>query len=141
LGEEGSFARLRAAVTICAPIDLVRTAHHMTKPRNWLYHNYILNGMRAEALGEGARVTDGEREAIRTARSVFEFDDCFMAPRHGFLGAEDYYSLCAPLNFMPEIRVPTMVLAACDDPWIPIEHYKAFKWADNAWLLPVMPST
>ena len=78
---------------------------------------------------------------MRSARSVTDYDDRFISPRYGFRGAEDYYSLCAPLNFMPEIRVPTMVLAACDDPWIPIEHYRAFKWSDNPWLLPVMPST
>jgi len=43
------------------------------------------------------------------------------------------------MHFMPEIRVPTMVLAACDDPWIPIEHYRELKWSANPWLLPVMP--
>src|SRR3954470_5287607 len=57
LGEEGSFSSLRAAATICAPIDLVRNARHMLRPRNWFYHNFILNGMKAEALGEGARVS------------------------------------------------------------------------------------
>ena len=141
LGEEGSFSPLRAAVTICSPIDLVCTAKHMMRPRNWLYHNYILNGMKAEALAEGARISDAERAIVRSARSVTDYDDRFISPRYGFRDAKDYYSLCAPLNFMPEIRVPTMVLAACDDPWIPIEHYRAFKWSDNPWLLPVMPSS
>ena len=42
---------------------------------------------------------------------------------------------------MPEIRVPTMVLAAGDDPWIPVEHYRAFEWSSNPWLLPVIPPT
>jgi len=37
--------------------------------------------------------------------------------------------------------VPTMVLAACDDPWVPIEHYREVKWSDNQWLLPVLPDT
>jgi predicted alpha/beta-fold hydrolase len=141
LGEEGSFSSLRAAATICAPVDLVRNARHMTRPRNWFYHNFILNGLKAEALAEGARVSEAEREIIRSARSVLDFDDRFIAPRYGFRDAEDYYGLCSPLSFMPEIRVPTMVLAACDDPWIPIEHYREFKWDDNAWLLPLMPST
>jgi predicted alpha/beta-fold hydrolase len=141
LGEEGSFSALRAAATICAPIDLVRNARHMLKPRNWFYHNYILNGMKTEALAEGARISEAEREIIRSARSVLDFDDRFIAPRYGFRDAEDYYGLCSPLSFMPEIRVPTLVLAAGDDPWIPIEHYREFKWDDNSWLLPVMPST
>jgi hypothetical protein len=141
LGEEGSFSPLRAAATICAPIDLIRNARHMEKRRNWFYHNYLLNDMKAEALGEGARVSTEEREIIRAARSVFDFDDRFISPRHGFTGAEDYYTLCSPMYFMPEIRIPTLVVAACDDPWIPIEHYRTFKWSDNAWLLPVLPST
>lgn len=141
LGEEGAFSQLLAAATICSPIDLIGTARHMTRPRNWLYHNYILNGMKAEALADGARLSDEERAIVRSARSVMEYDDRFISPRYGFKGAEDYYGLCAPLNFMPEIRVPTLVLAACDDPWIPIEHYREFNWSDNPWLLPVMPST
>ena len=37
LGEEGSFSPLRAAATICAPIDLIRNARHMEKRRNWFY--------------------------------------------------------------------------------------------------------
>jgi len=56
---------------------------------------------------------------VRAARTVFDYDDCFISPRYGFRGALDYYALCAPTVFMPEIRVPTMVLAACDDPWDP----------------------
>jgi predicted alpha/beta-fold hydrolase len=141
LGEEGAFSPLRAAATICSPIDLLQTGRHMSRARNWLYNNYILSGMKAEALADGARTTEEERELIRTVRTVFEYDDLFISPRYGFRGAEDYYSLCAPLHFMPEIRVPTMMLAACDDPWIPIEHYREFKWSDNPWLLPVTPET
>ena len=141
LGEEGSFSPLRAAASICAPIDLLRTGRQMLRPRNWLYHGYILNGLKAETLAEGALLSDEEREIVCTARSVYEYDDRFISPRYGFRGAPDYYELCAPVHFMLEIRVPTMVLAACDDPWIPIEHYREFKWSDNPWLLPVMPET
>jgi hypothetical protein len=138
LGEEGSFSPLRAAVSVCAPIDLMGTGQHMMRPRNRLYHAYLLNAVKAESLGEGARVSDEERSIIRGARTVQEFDDRFISPRYGYRGVEDYYELCAPLRYMPEVRVPTMVLAACDDPWIPIEHYKSFKWRDNPWLLPVL---
>jgi predicted alpha/beta-fold hydrolase len=141
LGEEGSFASLRAAATICAPIDLLGTCQHMMTPRNWLYHRYILRAIKAEAMGDGVRMTEEERSILRAARSVWEYDDRFIAPRYGFNGAKDYYQLCAPAQFMPEIRVPTMVLAAGDDPWIPVEHYRAFNWSDNPWLLPVIPPT
>lgn len=141
LGEEGSFSSLRAAATICAPIDLLGTCRHMMTPRNWLYHRYMLREIKAEALGEGVRMSDAERAIVRAARSVWEFDDRFISPRYGFKGAGDYYQLCAPIEFMPEVRVPTMVLASGDDPWIPVEHYRGFKWSDNPWLLPVITPT
>ena len=120
LGEEGSFSPLRAAATICAPLDLKRTCEHMQRPRNWLYHNYILADIKKETLAEGGELSAEEREIVRSVRSVREYDDRFIAPRYGFRDADDYYELCAPLNYMPEIRVPTMVLAAADDPWIPV---------------------
>jgi predicted alpha/beta-fold hydrolase len=139
LGEEGSFSPLRAAATICAPIDLMKTCQHMLRPRNWLYHSYILNDLKKEALAPGGRVSAEERAVVCSARTVFEYDDRFISPRYGFRGADDYYELCAPLKYMPEIRVPTLVLAAGDDPWIPAEYYRDFNWMDNPWLLPLIP--
>ena len=138
LGEEGSFSSLRAAATICAPLDLAQTADHMMRPRNWLYHSYILNDLKKETLAEGGELSPEEREIVRSARSVRDYDDRFISPRYGFRGAGDYYDLCTPLAYMPEIRVPTMVVAACDDPWIPAEYYRKFNWTDNPALLSVM---
>jgi len=110
----------------------------MMRPRNWIYHAYILNGLKKEALAEGARMMEQEREIVRNTKTVFEYDERFISPRYGFRGAEDYYELCTPINYMPEIRVPTMVLAAGDDPWIPAEYYRDFDWSSNRWLLPVI---
>jgi predicted alpha/beta-fold hydrolase len=138
LGEEGSFAPLRAAATICAPLDLAKTCAHMLRPRNWLYHGYILNDVKRETLAEGGALSAEERRIVRTARTLREYDDRFISPRYGFRGAHDYYDLCTPLRYLPEIRVPTMVLAACDDPWIPAEYYRSFNWSDNPSLLSVM---
>jgi predicted alpha/beta-fold hydrolase len=139
LGEEGAFSPLLGAATICAPIDLLRTCRHMSRTRNWLYQAYLLNDMKAEALAPGALTSPEEQKIIRAARTVREYDDRFISPRYGFRGAEDYYELCSPLAFMPEIRVPTMVIASCDDPWIPVEYYREFNWADNPSLVPLMP--
>ena len=57
LGEEGSFSPLRAAATICAPLDLKRTCEHMQRPRNWLYHNYLLADIKKETLAEGGELS------------------------------------------------------------------------------------
>ena len=136
LGEEGSFSRLRAAATICAPLDLVQTYENMMKPRNYFYHSYLLADLKKEMLG--GRTSEEERQVVQAVRNVRELDENFICPRYGFRDADDYYGLCSPLNYMPEVRVPTLVLAACDDPWIPASYYRDFKWSDNPSLLSVM---
>ncbi len=138
LGEEGAFSPLRAAATVCAPLDLALTCEHMLKPRNFFYQNYILADLKKETLAPGGRLDAAERAAISAARSVREYDEKFIAPRYGYRGADDYYALCAPLHYLPEVRVPTLVLAAADDPWIPVASYRDFAWSENAALLLVL---
>ena len=62
--------------------------------------------MKVEATGEGAVVSTAERAAIMGARTVWDYDDVFIAPRYGFASAEDYYERCRPTRFMGGIRVP-----------------------------------
>ncbi|WP_421998183.1 YheT family hydrolase [Reyranella sp.] len=140
LGEEGASTPLRAAATVCAPIDLAATCLNMMRPRNRLYHRYILGQMKVEATGEGAIVSAAERAAILAAGTVWAYDDDFIAPRYGFASAEDYYDRCRPTRFMAAIRVPTLVLAALDDPWIPGPLYRSYDWAGNRSLTPLLPA-
>ena len=119
LGEEGAAAPLVAAASVSAPIDLSATCRSMLRGRNIVYHRHLLGQMKEEATGVGAALSATERAAILGSRTIWDYDDVFIAPRHGFAGAEDYYERCKPLGFMAGIRIPTLVLAAMDDPWIP----------------------
>ena len=138
LGEEGAFSPLRAAATVCAPLDLALTCEHMLKPRNFFYQNYILADLKKETLGVGGRLSAAERAVVQAARTVREYDEKFIAPRYRYRDADDYYALCSPLHYLPEVRVPTLVLASADDPWIPVESYRDFNWAGNSSLLLVL---
>src|SRR5580658_360427 len=119
LGERGGEAPVKAAVAVSAPLDLAVAARQMMRRRNVLYQGYLLRHMRAESLAPGAEVTAAERAAIREARSIWEFDHGFSAPRNGFGGAEDYYERNAARRYLDGIAVPTLVIHALDDPWIP----------------------
>ncbi|MGE0661299.1 MAG: YheT family hydrolase [Reyranellaceae bacterium] len=140
LGEEGTGSKLMAAATVSSPIDLSATCAHMQRPRNWAYHSYILANMKTEATGTGAGLTAAERAAILRSRSVWEYDEFFIGPRHGFAGAEDYYERNKPLRFLAGIRAPTLMISAADDPWIPVATYKEVDWAGNPALAPLLPS-
>ncbi len=106
--------------------------------RNGVYQRYLLWHMRRESLGDGAEVSAGERAAILSARSIWEFDDRFTAPRNGFTGVAEYYSRNASLRYLDTIAVPTLIIHALDDPWIPASTYLEYDWRSNANLVPLL---
>ena len=130
---------LHALVSVSAPLDLAQTVRRLTRPRNALYHRYMLQKVRAQTLAPGAELSDRERDAIRCARSLIELDDGFVAPRAGFRGAADYYESSSARHALGSIELPTLVIQALDDPWIPPQPYLAARQRAPScveWLLP-----
>jgi len=73
----------------------------------------------------------GAPAALARARSVRAFDDLLVAPRNGFGTAARYYAECSALRVMDRIQVPTLLIHAANDPWIPAEAYRAYNWTAN----------
>ena len=126
LADVGTKSRLGCALTVSAPIDLAAACRRMMRPRNRLYHAGLLRRMRQESL-EGAPPAD-LAAAARRARTVYAFDDSLVAPWNGFGTADRYYRACSALFRLGDIAVPTTLLHARDDPWIPAESYDAVRW-------------
>ncbi|MBM3534613.1 MAG: alpha/beta fold hydrolase [Alphaproteobacteria bacterium] len=134
LGEESS-SHVRAAASISAPIDLADAAATLTKPRNRLYQSWLLAKMREEACA--GPIDEAQRRAVASARTVIEFDHRYVAPRNGFASAADYYAKSSAAPFLPHIRIPTLLVHATNDPWIPIAPYKHVDWSGNPALTPL----
>jgi hypothetical protein len=98
----------------------------------------MLRGMKREALAGPAEISEAERAAVLSARSVWDFDDRFVGPRNGWAGARAYYAANSARGFLSEIRVPTLLVHALDDPWIPADAYTSFAWSENPKLVPVL---
>jgi len=116
---------IRGAATVSAPIEPAQAAQRFMEPRNAIYHYWLLRQMKRESAAPGALLSEAERAAIGTARTIYEFDDGFVAPRNGFDGADDYYARTAGARMASDITVPTLMLHARDDPWIPPAPYDA----------------
>ncbi|MDY0873056.1 YheT family hydrolase [Dongia rigui] len=128
LSEIGANADLLGAVTISAPIDLRATAHCITSKRNRLYHAHLIDGMRQER-GHDAK----------DIRTITEFDNRIVAPEAGYRDAQEYYADCSAAPRLGSIRVPTLVIHASDDPWIPVTCYGQVRWDDNPYLQLKLP--
>ena len=138
LAEEGESGGVRASAAVSAPLDLLEASRRLLEPRNAAYHLYLLARMKVESTTRPARLSAAERRSALTARTVFQFDDHFTAPRHGFACALDYYRRTMALNFLPGVTVPTLLIHADDDPWIPSGSYRAFDWGCNRRLTPLL---
>ena len=136
LGEVGQGAPIRAAVSVSAPIDLAATAAQMMRPRNRIYQYWLLARMRRESTAFAAALTPEQKRAAWSARTVYDFDDRFVAPRNGFGTAERYYNTCSAKPVLMGVSIPTLVIHSLDDPWIPAAMYRDVAWSRNVMLTP-----
>ena len=109
--------------TVSAPLRPVDAANRLKEPRNHLYQKSLLARMKVETLSPCAQLDADEQSAIHNAQSIYEFDDTFTAPRFGFRDAEDYYLQTGAARFVRQLVVPTLLIHARNDPWIPVAMY------------------
>lgn len=137
LADDADGLPVRAAASVSAPIDLAASARRIMAPRNRIYHRYLLRRMRRDWAD--AAMTDAERAALREVRSMYEFDDRLVAPRNGFGTADRYYDECSARRVLDRIAVPTLLVHAADDPWIPVAAYRSHDWRRNEHLTLAIP--
>mgnify|MGYP006203755529 CR=1 FL=1 len=122
LGERGAAAQavVDAAAAICAPLDLTLSGHALGEGFNRVYTRHFLATLRTKALAKCERHR-GRFDAARIAcaRSLAEFDDAYTAPAHGFAGVEDYWRRASARPWLGGIEVPTLLLNAANDPFVP----------------------
>src|SRR3546814_8301435 len=104
LAERANPFPVRAAGVVSVPIDLAMASRCLMRPRNALYHRWMLDRMKRDCLG--GDLSPAERIAVIDAATVYEFDDHFVAPRNGFAGADDYSAQCMALRFLDGVGVP-----------------------------------
>jgi predicted alpha/beta-fold hydrolase len=115
------------AMAISPPIDLERCSQSLLQGFNRVYDRYFVATLMRRMRRQAIRVPDSPAARFRERpRSLFEFDDRFTAPTWGFSGARDYYRQCSSLALLGQIEVPTIIITARDDPFIP---YKAIESA------------
>ena len=119
--EEANASRyLSAAAAVSAPLDLMAAGFAIDRGVNRIYAKHFLSTLKPKSLRIAARfpgLLDATR--IRRARTLYEFDDAVTAPLHGFAGTRDYWTRASSKPWLATIRVPTLVINARNDPFIP----------------------
>jgi hypothetical protein len=135
VGELGESARglVAGVCAVSAPIDLLRCVKRLEARENSLYHSRFLRLMKKRMRLRHRRMPElFPIDGLDRVRSVYEFDDRFTAPAFGFPGAEQYYTTQSAQRFLASIRVPTLVVAAQDDPLVPFEMFRHEALGENS---------
>ena len=124
LGEQGDAApnQIRAAIAISTPYDLARSSKAIDSGFSRVYQWNFLRSLKRKArekVAQHAGICD--EKALDSLTTMWEFDDRFTAPLHGFCDAADYYARSSSIGFLEQIRRPTLLLSAQDDPFHPRE--------------------
>ena len=127
LAERGHRAQIRAAVSVSAPIDLAVTQQQISRWRNRRYHDFLLAAMKAE------------RPCPSGVNSILDFDNHVVAPANGFVDAADYYRRSSAKPMLGDIRRPTLLIHAGNDPWIPARIYRDLDLSGNRRLRLLLP--
>jgi predicted alpha/beta-fold hydrolase len=113
---------LKAAVSICAPMDLVAAGNRLSQDRlcRWLYTRYFLRSMKPKVLEKAHRFPGAiDITRVSAAKTLKDFDDAYTAPMHGFHDALDYWQKASSKPWLPYISLPTLIINPRNDPFIP----------------------
>lgn len=122
LGEQGDavLPQLKAAVAVSAPFDLARASRYIGQGFGKVYENAFLRSLVPKANAKMQRHPElATLKPLNNVRTIWDFDDQFTSPVHGFANAADYYAKSSSLQYLKDIRRPTLLLNAVDDPFLP----------------------
>ena len=128
---------------VCAvspSVDLTASADLILKRSNWIYQQDFVRRLKKRIRTKHKLYPElYDISGLRQVRTVRQFDERFTAPAHGFADADDYYYRSSSLRVIDQIRMPTLIVHAEDDPFIPFEPLRNTAVANNPYILLLGP--
>jgi predicted alpha/beta-fold hydrolase len=131
---------LKAVCAVSPSVDLRASTKLMARPRNWIYNQTFLRRLKTR-IRTKARLYPNlyDVTGLDQIRSIEQFDNRFVAQAFSFANAEDYYAKASSLPLIGRIRVPTLIIHAQDDPFIPFKPLRDHSIASNPYVLLLAP--
>ncbi|MFN3385522.1 MAG: YheT family hydrolase [Candidatus Thermochlorobacter sp.] len=119
LGEQGNAASAKIAAAVCFSVPLSLAECSRAISRQPIYNRRFLRQLVRKVIAKSRYVPQPiSLERLQQLKTLWEFDDCYTAPIHGFKNAEDYYTKCSSARFLDAIAVPTLIVNAINDPFL-----------------------
>lgn len=138
LGKTGCdpLGHLDSAVGVAPPVDLLTCSERMLRLPYRLYGDAFVSSLMREVKRRSRFVEEIRKIPITPLpKTVMEFDDRFTAPLSGFIDVHDYYEQSSSGPLLAKIELPTLVLAARDDPVIPVSIFQGADFSSSTEVL------
>jgi predicted alpha/beta-fold hydrolase len=115
---------LAGVAAVCPNINPTVCARALEEPRNWIYHRHFLTRLKSR-LRRKAALLPGKWDltGLDDIDRISEFDDRYTAPDGGYRSGADYYDRAGARHVLDAIAVPTLIITAQDDPFIPYSMF------------------
>lgn len=133
---------LRGVCAVSPCLDLASCSTGSGEPRNFLYERYFLRCTKS-TLEKKAKLFPGRYcvESLPAVRTLHEWHETMLAPAWGYRDAAEYYQHESALGVVGQIRVPTLIVTAQDDPFIPFESFRNPAVVQNRFITLVAPES
>jgi predicted alpha/beta-fold hydrolase len=113
-------SQVKRAAVFSVPTDLKASSVHISRWQNQIYLRRFLNSLRDKMRVKGAYLPGQlDLSELNKLRDFPQFDERYTAPLHGFASADDYYAQSASGRYLGGIRLPTLLVNALNDPFLP----------------------
>lgn len=131
---------LRGLVAVSPSLHLPSCADAIELRSNYIYHLRFLMSLRGR-MRRKASLFPGRFDIspLRGIRTIREFDNVYTAPHAGFRDADEYYELASALPYIKQINIPSLIIHAKDDPFIPFAPFERREIAENPNVLLLAP--
>ncbi|KXS19783.1 AB-hydrolase YheT [Gonapodya prolifera JEL478] len=133
--------RIACAGLVSPPFDLSKGATALETGASQIWNKYLLAGVRRlleERRNQFASRPEIDVQKAINAKTIREWDEKFIAPLHGFQGAEDYYAKASPIPYLVAINRPTLVVRAKDDPFLAPSDVDIPQLKTNPYIVPLL---
>jgi predicted alpha/beta-fold hydrolase len=127
LGEESTqlSKKIKAGCVFSTPCYLKTASHELASGFNKVYTQNFVSTLRQKVYDKEEMLKENgfDTSVVKKLKDLPAFDDFFTAPLHGFKDADDYYEQCSSKFFLKDIKVPTLIVNAANDPFLSAECY------------------
>jgi predicted alpha/beta-fold hydrolase len=129
-------AEIISTCVISPSVDLGASSRLICQRSNWLYHRNFVSSLKARIRKKHLLYPElYDIKKLAQIKTLQDFDELFTSRANGFENAADYYYKASSVRVVDQIRIPTLIIHAEDDPFIPFEPMRQSSFTQNPYLL------